>query len=137
MDTINIDPLDVHTNEMLAAAINSVEVVKRHTGQPSFTAAHSQAVLAIFANLRELAKGTVYAGSSFEELPGGDPKSVSATNPRLHAMTAAIVGVTIPTSKPAEPVDIEQETANTVAAQFKARETEAANDAEAAKIAAQ
>lgn len=71
--------------------------------------------------LKELAQGTVYAGSSFEELPGGDPTSVSATNPRLHAMTAAAVAVTVPTSKPAEPVDVEQETANTVAAQFKAK----------------
>ena len=123
---IQIDPLDTHSMQLLASSQNAVALVRFQEGHESFTAAHAQTSLAIYVHLTHLAGGRALGGATMDPIPGGNEYSVRSDNPATTASVSALVKTT-PTDDAG--AQVEADVAETA--------KQAANDAEAAKVAAQ
>ena len=90
---ISIDPMDTHSMERLACAMNAAALIRYHQKDVSFYSAHAQTVLAIYLHLTELAGGIVVSeGADFTPIPGGAETSVQSTNPAVEESIAVLLG---------------------------------------------
>ena len=99
---ISIDPMDTHSMERLACAMNAAALIRYHQSDSCFFSAHAQTVLAIYVHMTDLAGGVaVSPGADFTPIPGGPVTSVQAENSAVEKSLAALLGVE--TKKSTEP----------------------------------